>query len=175
MVDLVALAQRVEIVLLARVQIARHAQRVDHVGAIHGDRLQIDQPQLRIEKRAVEWRVVNDKFRAGDEFEQIFGDVAELRLVAQELLGEAVDLQSGLFTGAPGIDVAMKMVAGKPPVDNLDRCDFNHAVTEFGIKAGGFSVEYDLAHDLGHVRRKDAKTRRKSHASHCTTRTVRHR
>ncbi len=114
--------------------------------AIAGDRLQIEQPQLRIEKRAVERRVVDDELGAAHEFEQLFGDVAELRLVAQKFFGEPVHLQRAFLARAPRIDVAVKMVAGQPPVDDFDRRDFDHAVAELGIEAGGFGVEDDLAH-----------------------------
>ena len=68
-VDLVTLAQRIEAVALARMQIFGHAQRVDDCGTISGEFLFAHQRQFGIEKADIEWCVVNDQFGAGDVFQ----------------------------------------------------------------------------------------------------------
>ena len=145
-VDLIALAQHVEVVALARMHVPRHAQRVDHGRAIVGDGLEIEQAQLVVEKRDIERRVVDDEFGAAHVFDEFGGDFAELRLVAQELGGQPVHLQRAFLALAFRIDVAVEMVAGQPPVDEFDAGDFDDAVAERRVEAGGFSVENDLSH-----------------------------
>src|SRR4029078_12250548 len=125
----------------------RHAQCVEHLRAMLADAGQVEQGELGIKKRAVECGIVNDELGAGDELDKLFRNVAEFRLVAQKFLSEPVHLQRAVFARAPRGYIAMKMIAGKPAVDDLDRRDLDHAVAELGIEARGFSVEYDLAHD----------------------------
>ncbi|MBI1990717.1 MAG: hypothetical protein HYS65_13545 [Betaproteobacteria bacterium] len=145
-VDLVAFAERVQVVFLARVQLARHLQRIDDVRAIFTDRFQVEQIELAVQKPGVERRVVDDQFGAAHEVEPLVDDVAELRLVAQEFLAQSVHLQRAFVARALRVDVAVKMIAAQAPVDDLDRRELDHTVAKIGIEAGGFSVENDLPH-----------------------------
>ena len=45
------------------------------------------------------------------------------------------------------IDVAVKGLAGRHAVEHLDAADFDQPVAAQGIKAGGFGIENDFAHD----------------------------
>ena len=92
-VDLVALAQGVQAVALARMQIARHAQRVGDLRAVLGDGLQVHQPQLVVEEAHVERRVVDDQLGAADELEELVRHLAKPGLVLQELRAQPVHLQ----------------------------------------------------------------------------------
>jgi hypothetical protein len=49
--------------------------------------------QLGVEECDIERRVVNDELGAADEFDQLIDDVRESRLLRQELVGDAVNLQ----------------------------------------------------------------------------------
>jgi len=40
----------------------------------------------------------------------------------------------------------VQVVAGEPPVQQLDAADFDDAVARAGVQAGGFGIENDLAH-----------------------------
>ncbi len=101
--------------------------------------------QLVIKEADIERRVVDDQLRALDEFEQVFHDVGELRLVRQHLVGDAVHLHRALVDLAPGIDVLLIAVIARPPVDQLHAADFNDPVALGRFEAGGFSVENYLA------------------------------
>ncbi len=126
--------------------VPRHAQRVDHGRAIVGDGLEVEQVQLVVEERHIERRVVDDEFGAAHVFDEFRGDFLEFRLVAQKLLGKPVHPQRPFLALAFRIDVAVEMVAGQPAVDELDAGDFDDAVAERRVEAGGFSVENDLSH-----------------------------
>ena len=67
-VDAIALAQRIEAVALAGVQLSRERQRVEH--RAEADTCRRRRPagaELRVEERDVEGRVVDDQLRAADE------------------------------------------------------------------------------------------------------------
>ena len=92
-VDVVALAERVEAVALARVHLPRERQRVDHRAEVAHPACGARQAlQLRIEESDVECRVVDDELRAVDELEQLVDDLREARLLREELVGDAVHL-----------------------------------------------------------------------------------
>src|SRR3546814_20345100 len=96
----------------------------------------------------VERGVVDHKFRAIDEGEELVGDRGELRLVGEELQGQAGDfLRAGLEL-ALGMDVLVVRAAGGPALDQLHAADLDDAVALLPFKAGGFGVEDDLAHGL---------------------------
>src|SRR6185369_11942516 len=69
-VDLVALAQRIQTVSLSRIQLARQLQRIDDIRAVLRDRLQIEQVEFAIEEPGVERRVVDYQLGAAYEIEQ---------------------------------------------------------------------------------------------------------
>jgi hypothetical protein len=70
-IDLITLAERVERVAFARVQLARHAQGVDDARAVCRDGLQAGQVELAVQERDVESRVVDDELGAAHEFEEL--------------------------------------------------------------------------------------------------------
>lgn len=110
------------------------------------DRRHVKQAQFGIEKADVKCRVVNDQLGTADKVEKLGSDVGEVRLVLQKLATDAVHrLRTGInFT--LGVEVAVKVVIGQAPVAHLDAGDFDDAVPEFVLKAGGFGVEKNLAH-----------------------------
>jgi hypothetical protein len=99
-----------------------------------------------IEEGDVECRVMDHQLRAGDEFEQLLGDLREAWLVQQLLTRDAVHFERALVDVALGIEIAVEGPARRPPVHELDAADFDDAVSLFGLEAGGFGVEDDLAH-----------------------------
>src|SRR3546814_4787593 len=72
-----------------------HFQRVEHLGAVVDAAVVVAQAgQLVVEEADVERGVVDHKFRAIDEGEELVGDRGELRLVGEELQGQAGDRKS---------------------------------------------------------------------------------
>ena len=47
---------------------------------------------------------------------------------------------------ALGVEVAVHVAAGRPPVDELERRELDDAVALLRVEAGGLGVEDDLAH-----------------------------
>ena len=78
-----------------------------------------DEIELAVEERDVERRVVDDQLGAAHEVEEFRRDLAKLRLVAQELGGQPVHLERGGLAVALRVEIAVEIVAGQPPVDEL--------------------------------------------------------
>ena len=70
----------------------------------------------------------------------------EDRLVGEEGLGEAVDVECALRHRALRVDVGVEGAPGRELVDELDAADLDDAVARGRIGAGGLGVEDDLAH-----------------------------
>ena len=110
------------------------------------DRLQPELLQLRVQELDVERGVVDDELRAAHVLEKLGGDLGEARLVLEELVGDAVDAQRALLHCPLGVDVAVEMVPGEAPGDQLDAADLDDPVPEPRVETGRFGVEDDLSH-----------------------------
>jgi hypothetical protein len=146
MLDLVALAERVERVLLPRVQLAGLAQGVDHCGDVVLDRLEAELLKLGVQELDVERRVVDDQLGAGDVLEELARDVGEARLVLQELVGDAVHPERPLLDLPLRVEVAVEVVARRAAARQLDAPDLDDPVAEPCVESGGLRVEDDLPH-----------------------------
>ncbi len=81
-----------------------------------------------------------------NEVAQLGGDIGELRFVAEKFRGQAVHRERARIAVAFRVDVEVQVVAGEPAIHKLDAADFNDPVARAGIQAGGFGIEYELAH-----------------------------
>jgi hypothetical protein len=54
--------------------------------------------------------------------------------------------QRALFDFALGADVAVEGASRGTAIDQLDAADFDDAMVQFELEAGGFGIENDLAH-----------------------------
>src|SRR5690606_52837 len=146
-VDVIAIAQRVEIVLLAGVSLPRHDQRVDHLAQLLDAYIAaVEQLQLVVEEADIEWGVVDDQFGAANEVQQLLDHMAEQRLIGDHFIGDAVHLHRRAVEFALGIDVLMKMPACQPAIDQFDTADFDQTVALAGFQTSCFGVERDLPH-----------------------------
>src|SRR6185437_11900207 len=141
----VALAQRVEGVLLARMEVARELERIAD-GAEARERGPPDALELLVEERDVERRVVDEELGAFDELEELVGDVAEERLVGEVLEREAVHLARRGVDGALGIHVAMEMPAGRAAPVELEARELDDAVPRTRLEARRLRVQDDSSH-----------------------------
>src|SRR5574340_379110 len=141
-VHLIAPAQRIEIVLLAGVQLLGHPQGVGHPRAMLPDRLQLQQAELAVEKADVERGIVNDQFGAAHILQEVAHDVAEQWLVLEEVGCNAVHLLRPRIDVALRIEVAVEMVAGQPAVEHFNRRDLDDAMPQIGVQSGGRSEEH---------------------------------
>ena len=57
-----------------------------------------------------------------------------------------MDLKGRLRHVAFRIEVAVKRLAGREAVDELDAADLDQPIALKGIEPGGFGIEHDLAH-----------------------------
>ena len=103
--------------------------------------------ELHIDEAHVEVRVVNHELAViADEVQEIVDDGRELRLVGEERRRDAVDaLGVGVHVATVRIDEAVKLLAGRDAVQQLDAADLDQAVAIAGIKARRLGVEHDLA------------------------------
>ncbi len=126
---LVAFAQRVQAVALARMHLTRERQGVDDLADVARlSRRPRQTLQLGIEEGQVERRVVDDQLGAADELEQLLDHVGEARLLRQELVGEAVHLDGAAVHFSIRPQIAMEGATGLAPVHHLDAADFDDAV-----------------------------------------------
>src|SRR5476649_2306539 len=115
-------------------------QRVDDAADMVAEARQLQARELMVQKTQIEGRVMNNDFGAGDVAAQVFDDLVELRLIAEKLGGQAVDIERALFRIALGIDVDMEVIPRQHAVVQFDATDFDDAVAQLGIEAGGFSI-----------------------------------
>jgi hypothetical protein len=129
------------------VQAASQRQCIEYAAhGRHGAWIAGQARQLRVEESHVEGRVVNDELRAVDEGQQLPGNVGELRRLQQARELDAVHGECARLDLAFGIQVAMKLLAGGPAIEQLHAADLDDAMTRRGLEAGGFDVQYNLAH-----------------------------
>ena len=109
---------------------ARHQQGVEHravlgqVGALG----LAQQGEFVVEEADVERRVVDDQFRAVDEFEELIGHVLEARLADEVLVADAVHRDRAFVDLALRLQVDVEVPPGQAPADQLDATDFDDAV-----------------------------------------------
>src|SRR5262245_45213499 len=124
--------------------LARQHQRIDY--ALGQECRHVEARELGIEEADVKRGIVDDEARIANEREEVAGDGGKQWLAFQELGRQAMD---GLGVGRHlplGIDIGMKGPAARNMVDELDRAEFDDAVTLGMVDAGGLGVENDLAH-----------------------------
>jgi hypothetical protein len=84
--------------------------------------------------------------RIAKEFEQLYGQLGERRLVFQEFVGDPMNrkrIRMDLLVC--GTNVSMEGSSGWEMVEKLDAADFDNAVGS-AVEAGRFRIEDDLAH-----------------------------
>ena len=143
-VDFIAFAQRIQGVLAAGVQLARHRQRVGHLAQLGNQRL-LDAGQLGIQKAHVERRVVNDQLSATDVLQEIVGDFGKLGFVFKVLEADAMHLGGALIDFALGMNAFVESIARDPTADHFHAGDLDDAMPLSRIEAGGLGIENDQA------------------------------
>ena len=83
---------------------------------------------------------------AGDEYQQLLGDLGEARLPVEISARDTVYRKGAIVDIAFGVQVAMEGATARPAVDELEAADLDDAVIELGLEPRGLGVEYDLAH-----------------------------
>src|SRR3954451_21071152 len=110
----------------ARVPRTRERQRIDH--SAHRYRRPAATLELRIEEAEVEAGIVRDQRTILDEVEQLFGLVAEQRLVRKEGVGQAVHHLRFERHFPVRVEIWLISGPGLDPVDDLDTADLDHTV-----------------------------------------------
>ena len=157
-------AQRIQVVLLAGAHLARHAQRVDDLAAGLGDALAIEQAELVVEEADIEGGVMDHQVGAADELDEFAGDLGELRLVGEEIVGQAV-YPFRIRDRAPRIQVGVEELSGELAAEKFDAADFDNPITGAEIESGGFGIQNYLAQLsllCGRGRRRAAPMRRRA-------------
>ena len=146
-VDLIALAQRIQGVALPGMTATGQDQAIEDRAEV-SDARGLGPPllQLMVEKSHVEGGVVDDELGTTDVGEKLLGDIGEARLVAEEGIGDAVDIEGTLLHVAIGLQVAMEVIARRPPLHQFDAANLDDAMAIAGFQAGGFRIKDDLTH-----------------------------
>ena len=90
---------------------------------------------------------MDDQSRIADERHEFVDHAREAWLVLEDISGVAMNARRIFGHVAFGIDQRMKNFAGCALADNLDRADFQDAMSLGRIEAGRFRIEHDLTHD----------------------------
>ena len=85
---------------------------------------------------------------SSEELEELVDDVLEERLVLQEIAGQAVHRYGVAVDVALGIEIAVKLAAGRDAVDDLDAAELDQAIPVGVVEARGLRVDDDLAQHL---------------------------
>ena len=150
-VDIVALAQRIQVVALSGVLLSGQLQGIEN-GAVIGDRAQrvgtpgVDQPEFVIDEAHIEGRIVDDQLGTLDEVPEGIGNLGEDRLVGDSLIGDAVDPDRLCIDQALRIDVLMVGASGQAAVDHLHRADLDQAMAFLRVDTCRFGIENNLTH-----------------------------
>ena len=131
-IDLVALAQRVEAIALTRMSLARQLERIEDLTII----LQFapgfpEQGKFVVDEANVKRRVMNDQFGTADKFDKFKRHILKSRIFTQFLKGESVDLRGAYINFPLGVQIALEALFGDAPITNFDTPKFDDAVTFF--------------------------------------------
>ena len=99
-----------------------------------------------VQELDVEVGVVNDELGALDELDELARDLGELRLRREELVLDAVHLERAAVDFALGVDVAVKAVLRRPPIDELHAADLDDPMAGGRLEARCFGIQDDLTH-----------------------------
>ncbi len=102
--------------------------------------------ELHIDEAHVEGRVMDDQFRAFDEFEEAVGDLGEAWLVGDELVGDAVDRDGTLVDLPIRIEIDMEMPPGQTPANDFHSPDLDDPMPIGHRHAGGFGIQHYVSH-----------------------------
>src|SRR5580704_3821601 len=109
--------------------------------------------QLRIEEAEVEHCVVGDKLGVTDKSDELIGLLRKQRLVLEEIDRQPMNPESAFRHVAFRIEVKMERLSGRKPVDHFDAADLDQPIALQRVKAGGFGIENDLAHQVSPQKR----------------------
>src|SRR5262249_2538055 len=137
-------AKVIEAVWRSRVFAARQQERIKH--PLTRKEQLAGTLEFGIEKGEIKQRVVRNKRRIADEYNQVLDDFGKERLVFEKLGRQAVDRNGFGRHLALRIEIAMKTLPGRNAIDELDAADFHHPMALKGIESRGLRIEYDFAH-----------------------------
>jgi hypothetical protein len=96
--------------------------------------------EFGIQELHVEGSVMDHQLRIADEIEKRLSDLGEFRLVAQEIIAKAVNLERLFWHQAFGADVLVIGFASRQVVKQFDRANFDDAVALRRLKPRGFGI-----------------------------------
>ena len=148
-VYLVATAQSIQAIPLSRVHFLRQHQRIQNGTKILNGRIATFQPgQLAVQEPYVERGVVNDQFRAIDEFQKLIGNIGEQWLVRKEIGTQPMHfLRSGIHFSLR-VQIPLETVSGQTPIDHFDTADLNDAVALFGLQTRRLCIKDYLSQEI---------------------------
>src|SRR5260221_6898344 len=141
----VALAQRIERVLPAGVQLACKGQRIGDLGEVLRELAEPGAAELEIQELDVELGVMDDQLGAGDEIQELLRHLGEFRLGAQVFERHAVYPGRAQVDVALGVEVSVELPLADVAREDLYTADFDDAVAKLGAESCGFGIKDYLA------------------------------
>lgn len=143
-VDLVALAQRIQIVALAGMQAARNSESIHHARAKLIQLATACKAKFGIQERNIKRGVVNNQLCSLDKGQEVVGDISKPWLVFEKLAGDAMHLHRTFFNIAVRVQVTVKMLSGQSAIDQFHSRDFNYPMALPWFKTGRLGIQNDL-------------------------------
>lgn len=148
-VDTETTAKRIQTVLRAGKSLACNEQ------CINGTRLfdcrVADHFQFMVDEAHIERCIVNDQRGLADESHEIIDDFDKPRLVAQKCGRQSMHLEGFFRHIAFGIDIDVKMFAGRHLIDDFQTADFDQPIAALWRQACRFGIENYLAYNISSV------------------------
>ncbi len=128
-VDRIALAQRIEVVALSGMHLARErsVSSTRH-SSRDPERALLEARELGVQEGDVERRVVNDEFGVADEIQELGMNLRKRRFLRELFARQAMHLQGALVDVAIRIQVAVKGAPGQAAIEELDAANFDDAM-----------------------------------------------
>src|SRR5690349_21601986 len=122
-------------------QLAREGERIGDPLYMVGEPPMAGERELEVEELDVELGVVDDDLGAGDEVEELAGDVGELGFRAQVFERQAVYARRAEVDVALRVEIGVEVPLGEPPREDLHAAQFDDAVAELGVQSRGFGIK----------------------------------
>jgi hypothetical protein len=91
---------------------------------------------------------VNHQFRALQVLHEVIDDIGKTGFILQKFVGYAVHFDGTGINETVGLQILVKIVTGKTPLNKFDTTNLDDAVVLLPLQARGFRIQYYLPHYL---------------------------
>jgi hypothetical protein len=91
---------------------------------------------------------VNNQFSALQVLHEVIDDIGKTGFIQQKFVGYAVYFDGTGINETVGLQILVKVVTGKTPVNEFDTTNLDDAVVLLPLQASGFRIQYYLPHNI---------------------------